>query len=323
MRRSVAVAIIVGLALVAGLAALADMRREAAVSPPEAVAQATTLVRDGFRAGDAVRVEPPWDASPWWGLRGAGPGADRFPYPAFFVNDGLDPVDLLGFERLWVIGLHHREPALPAVIAGAGELEARDEVGDGASVARYRLAHTPHLRTMTGDFARLVTQRRNPEGAITACPLHAARHRCGFESWLDLHVQERDVYHLDVAWLFAHPGPDRSALEVTWPELPGDTWAVIRVGHTLEAVRREPGADVHVTIFVDGQPRDRVVLPPHAYRLERRALRLPAREAAYSVTVTVQTDDPGWREVMLEGTLLADLPDPIRRISVVLDATDE
>lgn len=315
MRRSVAAAIALGLTLVGGLAALRDGQRDDAVSPPDAVAQAAGIVRAQFAAGDAVRVEPPWDASAWWGLQGAGPGAEAFPFPAFFVNDGLDPVDLLDHERLWVIGLHHREPALPAVLGGAGELEERVDLEGGVSVARYRLARAPHLRSMTGDFATLRVARRTPEGEVKPCPFRAGRHHCGREPWYDLHIQERDVHHLDVAWVFAHPGPDRVALEITWPDLPAGTWLVLRAGFTLEAVRRDPGSDTAVWIDLDGQPADAFTLRPHEYRLERRLIALPPRDAPYAVRVVVAADDAAWRELMLQGQLFEAVPEAISRVA--------
>ena len=308
-------AMLIALAVAAlSLAATAfDAERRGAVSRPEALDAATERVRTGFAAGDAVVTAPFWDHGAWQRLTDMGPGTDAYPFPALLRSDLPDPLSILAHARLWVIGAEGRAPLPPASVRSVATPIAESEIDAQTRVALWALPQVTPLRTMTEDFDRLVVRRRHPSGEIDRCPRRGDRHRCGREPWFDLHIQDRDVYHQDVSWLFAHPGPDAIALEIDWPKLPGGAWLVLRAGFTQAGVRHAEGKDVTITVQIDGAEAGSLVLAPHKYWLGRAIYELPRDAALHKATIIVATAEHGWRELMMQGDLLAEVPEVIRQ----------
>ncbi|MCA9517910.1 MAG: hypothetical protein KC635_23380 [Myxococcales bacterium] len=310
MRRTVAIALALGLLVVSAAAFVLSRVRTSSTTGSETVQRAAEIVRAGFADGDAVRASPFWAMSPYWFVQGAGPGAERYPFPALMAFDDIDPVDLVRFARLWVIGLHGRGAPPPDSVAAALTLDEQQDVGDGAVVARYLVDRVVPLHRMTEELEKLEVRRRAPDGAVTPCPYSGGRHRCGREPWFDLHIQDRDVSQRDVHWIFAHPGPGAIALEVDWPELAPSSWVVLRMGFTLAGIMHKEGEDTVVRVSVDGAEIDRFTLAPHVYTREVRAYELPpGGDAGPTFSFAVQTgEEHGWRELMVEGDDFPTLP---------------
>lgn len=314
MRRTVAIALAAGLLVTSAAAFVLSRTRAASTTHSATIQRAAAIVRAGFRAGDAVRSHPFWAMSPYWFVQGAGPGADHYPFPALMAFDDLDPVDLVRFARLWVIGLHHRGAPPPPEVASALTLEEAQDLGDGAIVARYAVDRVVPLHRMTEELAELHVRRRAPNGEATPCPYSDGRHRCGREPWFDLHIQDRDVSQRDVHWIFAHPGPGEIALEVDWPGLEPGSWVVLRMGFTLAGVMHKEGVDTVVRVSVDGAEIDRFTLAPHVYTREVRAYELPPGGGQRTLSFAVQTgEEHGWRELMVEGDDFPRLPEVVEK----------
>jgi len=313
MPRPLAILLALG-AVTTSLAALAaDSGQRERVSGDAAVERAVETVRERFAGGDAVITTPFWDRSAWQRLVGAGPGAERFPFPALLRSDRPDPLAILEHDRLWVLGLDGRPPAAPPSVAEAARLVEEVEIDGMTGLALYDLEEIRPLRTLTGDFDDLVVRRRPPGAEAKPCPRKGDRHRCGREPWFDVEIQDRDVYHQDVSWLFAHPGPGDIALEIDWPKLPAGAWLVLRAGFNQAAVRHEEGSEVTVTVLFDGVEAGRLNLPPYAYALERAYYLIPQGGPGRTARIVVQAADHDWRQVMLEGTVLNEVPEVLRR----------
>ncbi len=312
MRTPFAIGIAASLAALSALALVADADERASTSPQAAIDAAAARVVAGFEGGDVVITHPFWEHGAWLGLQAAGGDADRHPWPALWIQERPDPIELLSFDRMWVIGAHGRPAEPPPLLADAATAVLREEIDAHTTVALYALDRLERLRTLTADFDDLVTRRVHPDGKIDRCRPRGNRHRCRRQPWLDLQIAERDVYHQDVRWIFFHPGPDDEVLEVDWNELPRDTWLMVRAGFSQKAVRMPDGAPVTLTVRLDGTEVDRFVLSPHRYWLERRLIRLPAGAAPATLTLTAQTAENGWRELLIQADVLSDAPAPVR-----------
>lgn len=296
---------------------VADGVRAGRVPDEGAIARATAAIRSDFQDGDAVWVNPSWYTLPWHGLEEMGAGTEAWPYPALLMSEDLDPLEALSHARLWVLAAFAREPDPPEVIAdvvtGRVDIEVEGGVEGNVALARYDLPRLERLRTLSRDNERLVVKRVPASGGEgTTCRFRGERHRCNKEAWLDLHLQDRIVYHRQVQWLMAHPGPDEERLEITWKDLPSDgTWLFLRAGWTMEAVRHKDGSETHVSVLVDGQEIDAFALAPRRYWMERRAYRLSGEDV--DVTLRVHAAEIGYRELMVEADVLPELPGPLRR----------
>lgn len=311
-----------GLALVALLVVIAvavlplwaDARSRSRTPEDAEVALAVAAIRGAFEDGDAVWVEPSWWVVPRHGLERMGAGTERWPFPALMVTEDADPVELHGYRRLFVLAGFQREPRPPPELA---MLDLPGEVifqGEDVAVARWDLGESPRLRTLTREWKKLEVSRRFSSGeAPTPCRLRRDKHRCGRDSWMDVALEPRVVWRRETDWLFVHPGPAGSTLDVSWDGLARThagqpTWLYLRVGQTLEAVRHPEGKPVLVQVLIDEREVDAVALDPHRFWMERRAIRLPAGEGDARVTIRISTEDPAWRETVLEADLLSALP---------------
>lgn len=313
---------LVGVVLLAVLPFLADLRSEARVPKAEDLAGAIEAIRGAFEEGDAVYVEPTWWTVPYQGLVGVGPGTTAWPFPALLGSEELDPVEALGHGRVIVLAGFGREASLPAAIAEAGR-EGRELFrSDTVAATAWTVDQAKRLRSVMAEWETLTVERRHGPGEPKRrCPLRDGRHRCGREGWLDVGPEAKVVGHREVYWLFIHPGPRGTSLEMTWSRLPtrserGETWLYVRVGPSLQAVGEANGGPVLFETLVDGEVVDRVEVAPRTFAMERRAVRLAAvapDKDEVAVVFRVSTEDPAWRETLFTADLLDHLPPSLER----------
>lgn len=317
-RRGLPTAVLAVVCAVAALPFVADWRSAARVPPEGEVASAVAAVREDFADGDAVWVEPSWWLLPRHGLEHMGAGTQAWPFPALMTNEDFDPVEAHGYRRLFVIAGFDREPELPDELGGAAAKYDELWRGEHVAVARYDLGGPIRLRTLSKEWDKAEVSRRfGPGESPTACKVRGEKHRCGRDSWMDVALESRVVWRREVRWLFVHPGPQGSTLEVAWPGLEratsaGPTWLYVRAGPTLEAVRHPEGKPVKVVISIDGVERDRFELEPHRFWMERRAIAMPHGEGAARVSFAITCEENGWRETLIEADVLSSLPEPLR-----------
>lgn len=315
-------ALLVGVLGLAALPFWLDARSEARTPTGEDLGGAVEAVRARFQDGDAVRVEPSWWTLPWQGLIGMGEGTETWPFPALLTSEEFDPVDALGARRLFVLAGFGREPERPELLGGGSEGAERLFESETVRVAVYENEPMARLRTMTREWERLRVGRRwGPGEDIKPCPFKNGKHRCGRDGWMDVAPEPRVVAQREVMWLFAHPGPDGTELELAWDGLEvaterGPTWVYLRVGPSLEAVRHAEGHDVVVQTLVDGVVVDEVAVAPRRFAMERRAISLAGRgvagRTAVDVAFRIRTTDQAWRETMIEADLIDTLPEALR-----------
>ena len=129
---------------------------------------------------------------------------------------------------------------------------------------------------------------------------------------MDVRTETRDVDHMEASWLYAHPGPVEAELRMTWSDLPAASALLLRVGHTLEAVRRERGTPASIIVRADGVEVDRFTLERHTYTHERRLYEWAEGRAPKVWQISVVAENADWREVMLDGDLLGAAPEATR-----------
>jgi hypothetical protein len=213
-----------------------------------------------------------------------------------------------------------REPELPMLLRGDGTDNQGEQVfeSETVNVAVHELEQAKRLRTLSRDWEKLAVARRwAPGEALAPCPFKNEKHRCGRDGWLDVAPEPRVVARREVVWLFTHPGPDGTELELRWDGLPatgdrGATWLYVRVGPSLEAVRHGDGADVIVQTLIGDEVVDEVAVAPLVFDLQRRAISLAGRGEAVDVTFRIKTTNQSWRETMLEADVLDILPSALR-----------
>ncbi len=267
---------------VAGL--VLERAQEAAVSPSAAVDTAVQRVRDGFQAGDGVVVVPPWEERAWLGLQGIGPGTERAPWPALLRHQRPDPVDLLRFERIWVLGVNGRAAELAGVLPEDIEGVSEEAVGQGATVATYDLAPMRVLARLSEDL----------RGATFTRGEKKTRGR----------LDTRDVFHADRTWVVADPGPPETPLRIHWPERPAGQ-LIVRVGPGHMAVRRAGGSVSEVEVRIGGERSALLSVEPHTYALYRHVAPI---EEGQDVTLILSASDPRHRSNLLEVEVVDRLP---------------
>jgi hypothetical protein len=315
---------LVGVVVLGVLPFWADARSEARTPTGEDLNGAVAAVREAFEPGDAVHVEPTWWTLPWQGLTGIGEGTQSWPFPSLMISEEVDPLEALGHKRVFVVAGFSCEPELPPLVAPSGV--SRHDLFQSATVnaAVWEVDRAKRLRTLTNEWETLVVERRwSPDEDKTLCAFKNGKHRCGRDGWMDVALEPRVVERREVFWLFAHPGHRGSALEVSWKDLQttskrGPTWLYVRFGPSLEAVRHEVGTPVLVETLVDGEVVDAVALTPLAFRMERRAIRLGGENESVTVSFRVTTEDPAWRETMLNADVLDHLPVALREWATVV-----
>lgn len=309
---------LVGVVVLGVLPFWADARSEARTPTGEDLNGAVAAVREAFEPGDAVHVEPTWWTLPWQGLTGMGDGTETWPFPSLMISEEVDPLEALGHKRVFVVAGFSRQAELPPLVAPSGVSRRDLFQSPTVNAAVWEVDGAKRLRTMMAEWEKLVVERRwSPDEDKTLCVFKSGKHRCGRDGWMDVAPEPRVVERREVLWLFAHPGPGGTALEVSWKDLPtsgerGPTWLYVRVGQSLEAVRHGDGAPVVVETLVDGEVVDAVTLTQLAFRMERRAIRLGGERPTVTVTVRVTSDDPAWRETMLNADVLDYLPLALR-----------
>ncbi|MCB9728372.1 MAG: hypothetical protein H6744_04425 [Deltaproteobacteria bacterium] len=303
--RWLAIALLLAAAGLSVASFLSVDQREARVPSDASMAAASAAVAADFADGDAVVVLPPWEERPWHALQDIGPGTERFPFPALIRADRPDPARLLASERLWVISAYGK-PAAPASLLEADRKLLREQAfDDGVRVTLWEPAGLGSLARMSADFARLRVARRADNGQVTPCRPGAERHVCGLAPWYDLHFQTRDLFHEEVEWIYAHPGPGPRALLIEWPDVPRGEAVLLRFGHPQAAVRHDEGIGPEVIVRIDGAEVARVTLDPWEYVMHRLLLPVPAGETPATVALEIFSPDPRRREVMLEADMLS------------------
>jgi len=315
---------LVGVVALGVLPFWADARSEARTPTGEDLNGAAAAVREAFEPGDAVHVEPTWWTLPWQGLTGMGEGTETWPFPSLMISEEIDPLEALGHKRIFVVAGFARAPDLPPLVAPSGVL--RRDLFQSATVnaAVWEVDGAKRLRTLMAEWETVVVERRwSPDEAKTLCAFKNGKHRCGRDGWMDVAPEPRVVERREVFWLFTHPGPKGSALEVSWKDLPtagerGPAWLYVRFGPSLAAVGHGVGTPVVVETLIDGEVVAAVALELLAFRMERRAIRLGGEREVVTVTFRVTTEDPAWRETMLNADVLDQLPVALREWATVV-----
>lgn len=301
-------------ALIAALSLLgwwSEGAQHARATQDEGALAAVEWVRAGFQDGDAATVVPTWDDGPWGGLRDMGAGTAKFPFPALLRGDRIDPIDLSRHQRLWVVYTQDAE-VRPPLASRLGAEQAREEFASGVTAARYEILPVDHRGRLSELRDSMKVSRHPRAGGVISCPLRGRRFACGQKAWMDVRTETRDVDHMEASWLYAHPGPVEAELRMTWSDLPAASALLLRVGHTLEAVRRERGTPASIIVRADGVEVDRFTLERHTYTHERRLYEWAEGRAPKVWQISVVAENADWREVMLDGDLLGAVPEATR-----------
>ena len=275
-----------------------------------AAQRAVQIVRSEWAEGDGVLVLPGWDDSLYSKLvqpNGEGPAIE-----GLIRGERLDPVRLFSHKRLWVLSRFGHGSTLPGLIPeDVVESVVREDSGS-TTLSLVKLADAKPRGRLTDHVPALIVKRHLANGETRNCRWRQGKHRCDLQSWLDVRLESHNVYHRDVSWLYAHAGPDRATLSVTWPDVPRAQALVVRVGFTQSSTRHQSGSPTLIRIYVDDTLTDEVRLAPHHYHQATQVLLVPAGETTMGVRFEVSADESSWRQVMLQADLFDSLPATLR-----------
>ncbi len=288
-------------------ALVGDSARGKTAPTPKALGAAIANVTDRFAPGEAVWVEPYWEDAAWRALEGLMPSRPGQGFPWLITDERPDLASLMQHDALWVIGTHNRRPLPPEAIRAFAVADSEPfHFGDGVTVQTYKLPQATAVRSLTGDLSKLLVSRIPKDKPARRCRFRGDAHRCKDKPWFDVRVRDADVDHRDVEWVFAHPGPGSTAVQVVWPDLPPKGIVVLRAGHNLAAVRKDVGEDVTLTVALDKLAPEVITLPAREYTTFTRVIHLadgadPKRKRA--LTLNVSSPDHEWRQVLLQAEL--------------------
>jgi len=283
----------------------------------EAVAKA---VRSRFADGDCVVVRPAWFSSVLTRLTDMGRGTEAWPFEALMGSEDLDPLALGTCAHLWWIDFLGRRtgpaPLTLDEVLSAEPLPLLDpEVAVRAAVTRFEPRPLTRYRTLSRGLEKAEIYRGARGADGVKCRYRGDRHRCETDPWLDVRLEGRHVGHHEVYWPYVHPGPGDQDLRIVWPpdaavlRAGGDpAWLIVRMGHSMEAVRHAEGTEVSVEIRIDGTLMDTVTLAPRRWELVHRVFPVAPGAAWPTVEFRIHTDDPNWRETLLDADFTDRVP---------------
>lgn len=237
------------------------------VAPDEAGwAEASDFVKERFRAGDFIRIEPHWMTSGRTHFVALDGGPSE-PFRILDYHRVPDHPYLARFSRLWLVAASG-EGNGPEIVVPPGSTLLEEQSFEGISVFLFEMPSGVLVWQMLENLPLLKVKRelRQVAGGARECAL-------------------------------VRPG--KEPVSVSFP-VPSPGVLLIRVGNTVEAARRKEGGDVAVTLLVNGEEAAGVLLERRAYRLDE--MRVPLDGGGpQEVTVRFETDDARRREVCMDG----------------------
>ena len=267
--------------------------------------EAAESIREGWRPGDAVRVEPFW-------LRGsAGLLLDRLregertvPFDRSVPND---PMFNAKYERLWVLsafGVSERR-GLPfqAVLEGSQELEG------GLVLQRYRLPPSPIRVDLLSRLKEAVVERWVGDEEPRTCEWRQDHHNCGANSWENVLVAVKEVARSPRRCVLLHPYPDRGTVRLTFPDVRLGHSLLVRSGFTLDAARNQNGSETTLRIRINGVEVARRVEPPNDWTWTSTTVNTVAqRGETVEVALEVTAVEEDFRDLCVDAYVLSSSP---------------
>ena len=275
-----------------------------------AARKAVQIVRSEWTEGDGVLVLPGWDDSLYAEL--VQPNDEGPAIGSLIRGERLDPVRLFSHKRLWVLSRLGHAGNLPSLIPEDIVDSVVREASGSTTLSLVKLVDAKPRGRLTDNVPKLIVKRHLANGETRDCRWRNGQHRCGLQSWLDVRLESHNVFHRDVSWLYAHAGPDRATLSVTWPDIPRVHALVVRVGFTQSSTRHQAGSPTLIRIYVDDTLKGEVQLAPHRYHQATQVILPPADKATMRVRFEVSADESSWRQVMLQADLFDALPATLR-----------
>ena len=276
-------------------------------SDEESLIKARQHLAVNWAPGEGLLVVPSWDDGIYTFLS-HGMQAEGALEGGLIRGERPDPVDILAHKRVWVLSRFDRAPLLASISTKDITTQESEPFGSGVSLRRYDLAPVAFTRSLSTDIAKLKVTRTLKSGDDKRCRWQGGAHRCKLDPWLDVETQQRNVYHRDVDWVYAHAGPDGGTLTLTWEDIPRDGYLVVRSGFTQASVRNSGGSVTRVAAFIDGQLAAQAELLPHSYDQRTLVIQPPAGDSTMRVRFQITAEKSGWRQVMLQANLLSRLP---------------
>ena len=239
------IGILAGVALVAaGLGALrTGVRGEPGTEDWRA---ARDLVRQGFEAGDGVRLEPWWqrDAVQVFGESG-GPDVEidsSFP---------PDPLYVARHRRLWVVSAPgHGED--PPPVEGLTELR-KEPVAGGVTVRRFDAPPSPILVDLTTRLHLATVERWWGTGSRRRCTWDSRSHDCGGRRAENVAIETVEAGGSPRRCIVVRPSPGTGSVSLAWAHVKLGSSLVLRSGFTATSARAESVSDARISALIDGR----------------------------------------------------------------------
>jgi hypothetical protein len=223
---------------------------------------------------------------------------------AALLADPVQPWDLDGFQRLWVLATHGHGSRLD--VARLGTPLRHEELGHGVALLLIEL---PPSRTVF-DFRDLLPSARiervSAKGSVERCKLRAGKHHCSGKPWRQVHQGWNEVGGTRHRCIYVQPHPAKGVTRLSWDNVPKAPVLAGRFGNRLWAVRRDSGSDVELRVVVGNRVRHEIRVARGDFSWHPFRIELHPDERGLPVTFELRADDPTWRQTCLDARLLSD-----------------
>lgn len=289
----------------------------ASIVPTDSSLEAAAKVIGGnIEPSDAVAVYPGWAAAQTWRLQDLWKQRGLQIDDHFLQSEQPDLWDADGHKRLWLLTTHNYASRLDT-LAWPGKELARHDVGQGTAAVLLEIPASKALLDLRRQAGQGKLELEQPGGGWSACRWDGKRFRCGSDEWKDVRGGWNEVGGSRHPCLFVQSPGNKLASRLTWtvPAPPAGVRLATfagRIGNRLWAVRNgNLGSTAVLTARVGQREVARVELPPADFALHTFEAPLTAADAGQPLVLEVRADDHAWRQVCLEGRVLADQPVPM------------
>jgi hypothetical protein len=260
-------------------------------------------IRQEFRPGDGIRVEPVWMREGASIVAPLDPKTSE-PPSTIDLTTPADPYFVVRHKRLWLVSALDRN-ALPSSWEGV-TLQGRTTIGDSLVVSRYGAPTSPIETELLSLLSTANVVRLAPGQPPRQCNWREGTHKCRGRSWEDVRIRFAEVAGSPRRCIVLHPYPDGGTLRLSFDEVPLSNSILLRSGLTLEAARRAEGSDVGVVVTVNGEERLQWQEPRNGWKWADHWV---DTQSINGMTATIQIDvtalEEEFRDVCLDGYILS------------------
>lgn len=299
----------IGLALIlasVGWMYLGRAQRAAATPDDAGLRVAEEIVAAELREGDGMAFLPAWSAAQRWRFSALWKQAGLDFAAVNPLGDPIDPWDLDGLKRLWVLTTHDHDRG--PQFGGLGTVLRHEELGAHMALLLFELPPSQTVFDFRLKLGEARLERQDDKGKIEVCKARGDKLVCGGEWWRDVFSRVHEVGDSRRRGIFVQPHPDRGVTRLVWQEVPPALRLEGRFGNRLWAVRHETGTPVQLRVIVGEEVRHQMTIAPGDFAYHTFGFDLVAADRGLPVRFELSAQDVFWRQTCLDARLIGSPP---------------